>query len=241
MEKTRVFDTYQTVVESCVVLTDRNKNIRFRLLDGKSMHFKAGQFVQIFVPIPGEEKPRRTSYSIASSPQYHDYFELCVTHVEGGKSSTFLHTLNVGDKVTVMGPLGKFTLPDPLDRDAVFIATGSGIAPFRGMINDLINRQYPGKIYLVYGNRYDGDILYKSEWDALAQAHPSFIPWFTLSRPEKWQGPKGYVQDQIEQCIPAVTAKHYFICGLSNMINAVTSKLQSLGVPAAQIHFEKYD
>jgi ferredoxin-NADP reductase len=237
----RSFGTHETTVTVADLVTPRNKHLRFQLPPGQSMHFKAGQFVQIFVPQPGSDKPRRTSYSIASPPRYTEFFELCVTHVEGGKSSTYLHSLKVGDKVTAMGPLGKFAAPTPLVRDAVFVATGSGIAPFRSMINDLLDQRTPKNLYLDFGNRYDDDIIYQKEWESLAAKHPNFKYLFTLSRPKNWTGPKGYVQEKIEGFVPSPSEKDFFICGLSNMINDVQAKLLSLGVPQQLIHFEKYD
>lgn len=234
----RAFEEFETVVEESRILTPRNKNIRFRVPADKPFHFKAGQFVQIFVPTP--EKVRRTSYSIASAPQRHDSFELCVTLVDGGVSSSFLHNLKVGDKVHALGPLGKFGLP-PTDRDLVFIATGSGIAPFRSMMGDLFANNSPKNIYLIFGNRYDNDILYKDEWESLTKAHKNFKTYLTLSRPEKWTGPKGYVQEGIEKFVPDPKSKDFLICGLTNMINGVQDKLLSLGVPKEQIHYERYD
>ncbi len=236
----RAFDTYETTIEIAKMVTPRNIHLRFRLPAGKTMHFRAGQFVQVFVP--QSDKPRRTSYSIASGPQHQDFFELCVTHVEGGKSSTFLHSLKVGDKVTVMGPLGKFGMPEPLPRDAVFIATGSGIAPFRSMIEDQLAKKTPHKLNLLFGNRFDEDIIYKSDWEKLATENKNFRYFFTLSRPtEKWKGSKGYVQEKISGFVASPKDNDFYICGLSPMINAVQEKLLSLGVPKEQIHFEKYD
>lgn len=239
-DKKRSFDTYEATIGKVDVLTPRNKNIQFLLPPGKTMHFKSGQFVQVFVPVEGD-KPRRTSYSIASSPIHETYFELCVTHVEGGKSSTYLHSLKTNDKVTVMGPLGKFQMPEPLQREPVFVCTGSGVAPFRSMISNLIETKFSKNIYLIFGNRFDGDIIYQKDWEALGGTHPNFKYLFTLSKPEKWKGEKGYVQDKIQNFVPDLKNKDYFICGLSNMINGVQEKLLSLGVPAAQIHFEKFD
>jgi ferredoxin-NADP reductase len=134
-----------------------------------------------------------------------------------------------------MGPLGKFTLPEPLQRDPVFIATGSGIAPFRSMIGDLFANNTTRNVYLIFGNRYDNDIIYQNEWEKLAKDKPNFKHYLTLSRPDKWTGPKGYVQDGIEKFVPKPAEKDFFICGLNNMITDVQNKLLSLGVPKEQL------
>ena len=97
----RAFETYDLAVEEAVSVTPRNKHLRFRLAPGKELHFKAGQFMQMFIPLP-DGKIRRSSYSIASSPKDAGVFELCVTLVDGGKSSTYLHNLKPGDKILTM-------------------------------------------------------------------------------------------------------------------------------------------
>ncbi len=239
-QKKRSFDTFTLNVDKVEDLTPRNKGLRFRLPDGKSLDFKAGQFVQMFIPLDG--KIRRTSYSIASPPYHHEFFELCVTLVETGVSSPFLHKLKAGDTIQAMGPLGKFTMPEPLARDPVFIATGSGIAPFRSMILDQLNKKTNRNLYLVFGNRYVNDIIYQLEWEELARQHPNLKVLHTLSRADAtWKGKRGYVQDAIEGFVPDVKTKDYYICGLVKMIDAVQEKLIALGVPKEQINFERYD
>jgi ferredoxin-NADP reductase len=239
-DKKRAFDTYDLVVDTADAITPRNKHLRFTLQNGKKMIFKAGQFVQMFIPKDGAV--RRTSYSIASPPADGSYFELCVTLVDGGVSSTYLHSLKVGDKLQAMGPLGKFTMPEAPARDMAFVSTGSGIAPFRSMINDLFHKNNQRQIYLVYGNRFEEDIIYRREWEDLAKQFPQFHVMHTLSRAaEAWKGPRGYVGEWVGQFVPSPVDKDFFICGLNKMITDVSAKLKSLGVPDTQIHFERYD
>ncbi|MCB4756674.1 MAG: FAD-dependent oxidoreductase [Elusimicrobia bacterium] len=239
-EKKRTFSTYETEVTKIDVLSPRNKGLHFQLPAGQTLNFKAGQYVQVFVP--NGPQIRRTAYSIASSPRQSDGFDLCVTLVDGGISSHYLHNLKPGDNVKVMGPLGVFRLPEPVNKDLVFIATGSGIAPFRSMIQYLFEQNTDRTLDLLFGNRYDDDILYKSEWDDLARQHGNFKVLFTLSRPTaQWPGPTGYVQTHIEDFVPDPKSKDFLICGLVKMINDVQAKLLSLGVPKNQIHYERYD
>lgn len=239
-EKKRAFETFETTITEVLELTPRVHGIRFQLPAGKTISFHSGQFVQVFIPTP--EKLRRTSYSIASAPFHTDYFDLCVTLVTGGVSSTFLHHLKVGEKVQVMGPLGKFSLNNPATREQVFIATGSGIAPFRSMIHDLHHSDHKGSVRLIFGNRFEEDIIYRKDWDVLAAKWPNLKNLFTLSKPgNSWKGESGYVQDKIQGFVPDPRNADFYICGLVKMIDAVQEKLLSLGVPKEQIHFERYD
>jgi ferredoxin-NADP reductase len=234
----RTFETYDLTVETAALVTPRNIHLRFRLAPGKELHFKAGQFIQMFIPLP-DGKIRRSSYSIASSPKNVDFFELCVTKVDGGISSTYLHSLKPGDKIQGMGPLGTFHFYED-GKDSVFVATGSGVAPFRAMIHDQLEKGAPNSLTLIFGNRFEEDLIYRQEWESLARERPNFKAAMTLSRGQ-WAGLKGYVQDHIDDTVADPASKNFYICGLKNMIDAVEQKLLSLGVPKTQIHFERFD
>lgn len=237
-KRERSFKNYTLTVESTENLSPTIKQIRFRLAPGEEIHFQAGQFIQVVVPLP-DGKVRRTAYSIASPPSQKNFFDLVITLVPGGRSSTYLHGLKVGDTVQAMGPLGAFQFVEE-GRDAVFIATGSCIAPFRAMIPDQIEKGARRNLFLLFGNRTKGDILYREEWEKLAAQNHNLKTLFTLSR-ENWEGPKGYVQDHIGSFVPDPTAKVYYICGLKKMIHDVEERLLSLGVPKNQIRFERFD
>jgi ferredoxin-NADP reductase len=237
-QRKRAFDTYDLTLVDTREIAPRNKHLRFALPAGKELGFHAGQYAQLFIPHEGGV--RRRAYSIASSPWHSDYFELCVTLVDGGISSTYLHNMKVGDKIQGMVPLGHFLIKDE-SRDFVFIATGSGVAPFRAMIHDMAHRNLPRDLYLIYGHRYEPDIIYRQEWEDLAKRYSRFHPLFTLSRDTNWKGERGYVQEKIAGFVPNLKEKAYYICGLNNMITAVNDRLLSLGVPKEQIFFERYD
>lgn len=239
-ENTRTFETYDATLTKIEFLTPRVKGLRFQLPAGKLINFRAGQFVQMYIPTP--EKVRRTSYSVASAPFDHDHVDLCVTLVRDGVSSNYLHKMKEGDKIQMMGPLGRFTLPEALPRDIVFVCAGSGVAPFRSMILDLLHNKTDKNVYLVFGNRYEHDIIYRNEFQALEGKHDNFKKLFTLSQGDSnWTGQRGYVQDKLVDFIPNPAQKDFYICGLVKMIDGVVEKLQSLGVPKEQIHYERYD
>src|SRR5579862_2715177 len=89
--------------------------------------FAPGQFTSFTEIIGGKEITR--AYSLASAPSGTNRFELCLNRVKGGHLSPHLFDMNPGDTIPMIPPLGMFTLRHP-DRDALFIATGTGIAPF---------------------------------------------------------------------------------------------------------------
>jgi ferredoxin-NADP reductase len=225
----------------------------FRMtLDGYSriMPFLAGQFIQLLCPVPDKADPHKTrklvrSYSIASAPEETRFLEFCIKLVPDGDFTPTLWDKRVGDKIELRGPYGKFVVPEPVDSDIVFIAAGTGIAPFWGMVQHLLKgAQVKQDIVLFFGVRYEEDLLYVDEFKKLAAEHPNFKPVFTLSRsrhPETWRGETGYVQSLLSKHVRRPADTKVFICGLTPMIEQSVVELGKLGVPKDRIHYERYD
>ncbi len=203
--------------------------------------FEAGQFVNIVADIDGKTVKR--PYSIDSPPHWKGYIDLCWKRVEGGLMTNHLWKFHEGEKLTVQGPLGRFTLKRPLPKTIIFVSTGTGIAPFRSMIHSLFNENASCEIWNIFGNRYVEDILYQEEFEKLAKEHKNFRNVFTVSRPKPgtWNGETQYVQFMLKKYIPDPKDKHIYICGLTNMINEVQKTALEMGFTKEQIFFEKYD
>lgn len=142
-----------------------------------------------------------------------------------GVCSNYVANLKVGDKVLMTGPSGKtFLLPENKeDFNYVFFATGTGIAPFRGMIIDLINAGVKGDIALLFGCPYRTDVLYQSFFQELAEKHDNFHYLTAVSREDRRKnGGKKYVQTLIEdapEVLPILKKGNtlIYICGLKGM------------------------
>ena len=158
--------------------------------------------------------------------------------------SNFLCDLRLGDEVYLQGPFGDFILHPPM-RDTIFIATGTGIAPFRSMLHWLLSDEsrHQGKhLWLLFGNRRIEDIYYHDEFLRLADLHSNFHYLPTLSRAdEKWQGLRGYVQQHVPELAQGRLDMHAYICGLDKMVKANRELLKSLGWDRKSIRYEKYD
>ena len=116
-----------------ILLSPQTKHLELSVEGAEEFRFVPGQFVSIKHPRPdGKEHTR--AYSIASAPRPNATFDLCLNRVEEGFLSNWLCDLPEGATVQFHGPHGLFTLREPR-KDAVFIATGTGIAPIRGMIH----------------------------------------------------------------------------------------------------------
>jgi NAD(P)H-flavin reductase len=208
------------------------------------LHFVAGQFVSFFQSIDG--KPITRAYSTAAPARGDNRFELCLNRVQDGRFSPFLFALHPGDEVDMKGIYGVFTLRRPV-RDTLMVATGTGVAPFRGMLLDYLEHAQAAAgtaspIRLLFGVRHEFGILYRDEFEALVRRHPNFEFWPTLSRPDAgWTGRTGHVQAHLAQALSGRRDIDVYVCGLKAMVDDVRTWLKESGFDRKQIFFEKYD
>jgi NAD(P)H-flavin reductase len=214
------------------------RHFYFEAPDVAELHFKPGQFVSFTETILGKEIIR--PYSIASLAA-GNRFELCLNRVEEGLFSPHLFAMKPGDTVEMSKPLGFFVVRNP-GKPAVFIATGTGIAPFRPMAPGYLSHPEAKDLTLIFGVRYENSVYYREEFEALAAANPSFTFWPTLSRPgPSWQGRTGHVQLHVLEAIGDRRDLDIYICGMKAMVDEVRAILKGLGFDRKQIIFEKYD
>ena len=249
-------------------------HLDFALEDLESFPYISGQFISAVATDPNGKQQTR-AYSIASAANANR-FELCVNRVSQGFFSNHLVDLTdlpPGGAIQVHGPHGHFILKQPI-TDSIFISTGTGIAPMRAYAQWLFPETGPdagtdrseGKdIWMVFGTRFESELYYHEEFEALAARKANFHYLPTLSRAdESWKGLRGYVQEHVARIIeeramrlgqpipasapdPSISPAelkfdiYAYICGLNNMVAAVREKLASFGWHRKQIVFERYD
>jgi len=271
-----VRELYTARLENKTLISDSAQcyHFDFVLDELKSFPFISGQFISAVAP-DSNGKQQTRAYSIASAAN-SNHFELCVNRVPQGFFSNHLADLTdlpPGGTVQVHGPHGHFILKQPA-TDSIFISTGTGIAPMRGFAQWLfpetgpdagIDRSEGKQIWMVYGTRYESELYYREEFEALAARKPNFHYLPTLSRADDgWKGLRGYVQEHVARIVeeraaclgqplpvpppdPAILPSelsfdiYAYICGLNNMVAGVREKLASYGWHRKQIIFERYD
>ena len=147
----------------------------FDVPEVEQLPYLPGQFVS-FSRQFGEKKVTR-AYSTASPPNANR-FELCLNRVHDGLFSPYLFDLDPGETIEMKGPLGYFTWRNPV-HDSILVATGTGIAPFRGMLRAYLDAGGERDITLVYGVRHEESLLYRAEFERMAaeQQHPPNRQW----------------------------------------------------------------
>ncbi len=206
--------------------------------------FEAGQFISVIIPGAGPKgRDLRRAYSIASAPETRPV-ELCVKLVEGGPGTNYLYTLRPGDVFRGFAPYGDFVFEPKAGRHACFIATGTGIAPFRSMIlSESYQMAKPLSTTCLLGVRDENELLYVDEFDSLP-----WVKWVTaVSRPAdpSWNpkhGFRGRVTDYFRaqgDDFPWLETE-YYLCGAGPMIDEIKQILAGRGVLKESIHQEVY-
>lgn len=210
----------------------------FAPIEPNALNFEPGQFINI--NIPSSEKRIVRSYSISSNPMIKDKIEFCIKLVNGPGSRYFAE-LSPGDFVAGSGPFGIFTVKDAYTEDMLFVATGTGVAPVKSMIEYQIERNFQGKMTIFFGLRREEDVFYDEFFNGISAAHPNVDYALTLSRPDgAWHGKKGRVTDLIKTSPFILNTLRVFVCGNGDMINEVADIFKEMGLPEDKIHHEKF-
>ena len=203
--------------------------------------FIPGQFVTLDLPIHEKANKRWRSYSIASWPDGTNVFELIIVLDKKGAGTNYIfEEVTVGSELIFRGAQGVFTLKEPLDKDLFLICTGTGIAPFRSMVQHIKNKNIPHKnITLIFGCRRKDTILYYNEMKELTASLPGFNYIPTLSR-EEWEGRTGYVHPAHEELCSDKKPAAFILCGWRGMIDEAKQRILDMGYDAKDIHVEIY-
>jgi CDP-4-dehydro-6-deoxyglucose reductase len=205
----------------------------------EKLDFLPGQFASLVATVGGKEITR--AYSLAAAARGGNEFEICLNLVEDGVFSPYLFGLRVGESVALNGILGTFLWREPL-MDAFLVATGTGIVPFRAMLQDLFARGTERQITLIYGTRYAENLLWIDEFRALEARHSNFRFVPTVTRPEPdWNGATGRVQPLLLDAIGERRDVQVYVCGLKEMVDSVRALCKERDLPRRQVVYEKYD
>ena len=229
-----------------IKIIDETPNIKrffFEIPELHEFEFKPGQFV-IIDPEKEYNLPSR-EYSIASAPGNGNVIELIIVLNEGGKLTPYLfNEIKTGSEIKISSALGKFILPEKIEKELCFICTGVGIAPLRSMYLYVLQNNIPHKkINLIFGTRQLHDICYKDELASLVKKFSSFDYHPVLSREssEAWNGRKGYVHQIYNEMYSDLRPSYFYICGWKKMILEARDNLAALGYSRNDIKYELYD
>lgn len=211
------------------------------------LKFKPGQYLTLELPVAERRRDGWRSYSIAAAADGSNEAELCIVYLPDGKGTTWLFKdAEVGTEFRSKDPGGVFTLPDtPLSNDVVMVCTGTGVAPFRAMLQERL-AQETVNFHLVFGCRTKVDILYKAEFQKMAQEYPNFTYTVAVSREDVPPEPgmetvRGYVHQVYEKKYSTLRPDvRFYLCGWSIMVDEASERLQQMGYGSNQVIAELY-
>ena len=188
----------------------------FRLPPTSNFNFNAGQYVNL---IKGNLS---RSYSIANKSNNNNQLEFFIKKYENGLMSKYwFEEAKLNDLLRIEGPLGSFFLRDSKIDNIVFLATGTGVAPIKSILESIVesSENFLNKTFwLIIGARYKEDLFWKPNTEK-GKINVKYIPVLSRQK-EEWNGEKGYVQDVVlRQNINLENAQIY-ACGSNEMIQS---------------------
>ncbi|MDR6494632.1 benzoate 1,2-dioxygenase electron transfer component BenC [Paraburkholderia sp. 22099] len=196
--------------------------------------FLPGQYVNIDVPGSGQHR----SYSFSSAPG-ESKISFLIKKISGGVMSTWLDSAQAGNKVELTGPLGSFYLR-AVERPLLFLAGGTGLAPFLSMLEVLARAKSQQKVHLIYGVTRDLDLVQVEAIDAYVAKLPNFTYSTVVADTDSTHPHKGWVT----QHMPAEAVNDgdvdVYLCGPPPMVDAVRQHFDANGVKPNSFHYEKF-
>ncbi|EIK95626.1 CDP-6-deoxy-L-threo-D-glycero-4-hexulose-3-dehydrase reductase [Pseudomonas sp. M47T1] len=230
-----VVKTLPCRIDTITRLAENVVEVVLRVPPTSKLHYLPGQYLDVI----GEGGLRR-SYSIANAQRADGKLELQIREVEQGSMSQYwFGSAKPNDLLRLEGPLGTFCLRDKSASTLVFLATGTGIAPVKAILEQLLStpKLAEGKnIRIYWGGRTAADIYWTPQLDGLSA---SFIP--VLSRASAdWQGRTGYVQAALLDDAIDLAQAVVYACGSEDMIHSAREALTVAGLPVKHFYSDAF-
>jgi Na+-transporting NADH:ubiquinone oxidoreductase subunit F len=235
---------FEGTCEDIEDLTHDIRRLRFVLRDPSTIDFVPGQYVQLRCPpYPGSPEEVSREYSIASDPSQKHKIELIMRRVPKGICTTYcFSTLKVGDPVIFSGPHGEFRISET-DAPMIFIAGGSGMAPFVSMLHHMANTRSSRRVTLFFGANRPRDLYLLDEMRHFETALPHFrfVPVVIKGDDEQtWTGQTGFVTEAVFRAFQSLAGHEGYVCGPPAMIDAAVQVLAALGIPKDKIFYDRF-
>jgi phenol hydroxylase P5 protein len=231
---------YEGEVIRIEALTPTIRGIWLKL--DRPLDFQAGQYINLEVPAADGQS---RAFSLANSPAQPDVVELNIRIVPGGAVTTWLHgNLQVGDRLKLAGPYGRFFVKKSAGVPLIFMAGGSGLSSPKSMIDDLLAEGSDLPITLVYGQRTRDELYYHDYFQELAARHANFTYVPVLSHEAEgsaWEGARGFVHEAAKAHFDNDFRGHKaYLCGPPAMIEACITTLMQGRLFERDIYMEKF-
>lgn len=212
--------------------------LRLRLPAGQRAKFQAGQYLQVQL-----EDGSARSYSMANPPHESDGVTLHIRHVPGGRFSERVGQLAQGDLLKIELPFGHVALASEDTRPIVFVAGGTGFAPVKSILDDMLKRRVQRSVTLIWGAREPSGLYlpaaverWKKQWPQMR-----YIPALSDAPAQALPGAfAGRVDEALRAHCPDLTGQVVHCCGSPGMVSAVRAAALDAGLAAADFHADAF-
>ena len=218
--------------------------IRCQAVEPRLIRVEAGCWMQwVIPPYDGGNEPYLRSFSLASDPKDQRNLDFIIRRNPCGHGTAWIfERAQVGEILTLRGPNGDFHL-QPNNREAIFIAGGSGLSAIRSILLDMCTRKVTRKARLFFGAVSRRDLYLTEEMESLESKLPDFkfIPALSAPLPEdNWAWETGLITEVVSRHYSNCRDMEAYLCGSPGMLDACLKVLQGRGMPAENIHFDKF-
>jgi CDP-4-dehydro-6-deoxyglucose reductase len=218
--------------------------VQLQLPAADPFRYYPGQYIEFIL-----KDGRRRSYSMATPPSENNLVELHIRHLPGGVFTD--HVFGAGDSqikvreiLRVEGPFGSFFLREDSAKPLVFLASGTGFAPIKAIIERMMARQDNRKAVLYWGGRRPGDLYLHDTVLQWADTLPalSYVPVVSDAQPEdQWTGRSGFVHQAVLHDLPDLSGHQVYACGAPIMVESARKDFTQLaGLPAEEFFADAF-
>lgn len=225
-------------------LTDDVMRLVVQLPPGQPLMYYAGQYIEFIL-----RDNRRRSYSMANPPQQNNQIELHVRHMPGGAFTDYVFgatepAMKERAMLRTEAPYGSFFLREESDKPLVFVASGTGFAPIKAIVEHMQNQGIQREVRFYWGGRRPKDIYMMDLAQQWAQTIPNFtfVPVVSDALAEdQWSGRTGFVHHAVMQDLPDLSGWEVYACGAPIMVeNAQKDFVEQCGLDAAVFYADAF-
>ena len=202
--------------------------------------FLAGQYVflDFLEPKHTDDRPSMRAMSIASAPQ--EDFLIFIMRVSDSAFKKNITEMEVGEEISVKGPIGHIALPADVHQSIAFIISGVGVTAARSMIKHEEIIRSPRKVKMLYSSRTKESIVLKDELDNISLENYEIVHTLTREGGD-WDGEEGRIdRAMIEKYIDDIENTVYYVVGTGMFIESMKEILEGMGINKLNVHFDNF-
>jgi CDP-4-dehydro-6-deoxyglucose reductase, E3 len=214
--------------------------LQLKLPANERLQFLAGQYLEFLL-----KDGSRRSFSMGNAPHDDEFLQLHVRHVAGGQFTDHVfNKMKERDILRFEGPLGTFFLREDSDKPVVFVASGTGFAPIKSILEHAFKKGVTRPMTLYWGGRRPKDLYMNdlpAKW-AAEQAHFKYVPVVSEAQLEDgWSGRTGFVHRAVMQDFPDLSAHQVYACGVPIMVDSARRDfVQQCRLPELEFYADSF-